>query len=67
MPPPDPLGQLDPTKAHDYQAAGMVNKLWQVFVAGEKVAAATEGWRATYHSLAPPVSQILDWLRQFLG
>jgi hypothetical protein len=65
-PPPDPLGDLDPAKAHDLQAAGIVNKLWQVFTAGETVHKAAGAWRATYDALAPPVGQILDWLRQFL-
>ncbi len=66
VPPSDPLGELDPTKAHDYQAAGIVNKLWQVFEAGGTVHKAVDGWYAAYNSLAPPVAQILDWLQQFV-
>lgn len=64
VPPPDPLGELDPAKAHDFQVAGVVNKLWQVFMAGEKIYKAGGAWRAAYDALSPPVANILTWLRQ---
>jgi hypothetical protein len=66
VPPPDPLGELDPAKAHDYQVAGIVNRLWQVFEAGETLHKALHGWHAAYASLAPPVTQVLDWLLEFV-
>jgi hypothetical protein len=66
-PPPDPLGELDPTKAHDLQTAGWINSLWKVFRSGATIHAATEEWTATYRSLSDPIRQILDWLNQFLG
>lgn len=65
-PPDDPLGELDSTKAHDFQAAGVVNKLWQVYSAGEKIYNSGGAWKDTYHALAPPVSQVLEWLKTFL-
>lgn len=66
-PPRDPLGELDISKAHDFQVAGIVNNLWRVFAAGEKIHNAGGAWRATYDALAPPVGQVLNWLRSFLG
>ena len=65
-PPPDPLGELDPTKAHDFQTAGWVNGLWKVFKAGATVHANTEAWIASYRSLSDPIKQILTWLNQFI-
>lgn len=65
-PPPDPLGELDPTKAHDFQTAGWVNGLWKVFKAGAAVHANTEAWIAAYHDLSPHIKRILVWLNQFL-
>lgn len=67
LPPPDPLGNLDPSKAHDFQVAGVVNKLWQVFTSGEKVQKAVESWQATHDRLAPYVAQVLEWLEHFLS
>ncbi len=66
-PPPDPLGELEAGKSHDFQAAGVVNKLWQVFEAGEKLPKAAAGWRETYDALAPHVEPVLEWLHGFLG
>ncbi|TNC98638.1 MAG: nuclease [Stygiobacter sp.] len=66
-PPPDPLGELDPTKARDFQTAGWINGLWKVFKTGATVRDTTEAWIATYHSLSDPIKQILTWLNQFLN
>lgn len=67
IPPPDPLGELNPGMSHDFLVAGVINKLWQVFMAGEKIHRAGVAWRTTYDSLLPPVSQVLDWLHHFLN
>lgn len=66
-PPVDPLGYLDNSKAHDFQVAGAVNRLWKVFCAGETVNKAAAAWLAAYQALSPSVAQILDWLHRFLG
>jgi hypothetical protein len=66
-PPPDPLGEIEPSKAHDFQAASTVNQLWKVFRAGEQVHASTEGWLKTAQSMSGPVTRIVLWLAQFTG
>jgi len=67
MPPPDPLGELETTKAHSFQVAGIINRLWEVFLKGEVIQKAAGAWRATYDLLAPHISRILEWLQQFLS
>lgn len=67
VPPPDPLGELDPHKSHDFAAAGAVNNLWQAFLAGEKINKAVEGWSAAGRALGPHAHEIIAWLRNFIG
>lgn len=67
IPPPDPFGDLDPSKARDFQVAGVVNRLWQVFLKGETIHKSSGAWRSTYEALEPYVAQILHWLAQFVG
>lgn len=62
-PPPDPLGDLEPGKAHDLQTAGVFNRLWKVFNAVGKIRSNTEAWIKTYDDLAEPMGRLLDWLR----
>ncbi|QCL98311.1 hypothetical protein [Agrobacterium tumefaciens] len=66
-PPIDPLGELDLTKAHDFQTAGWVNNLWKIFIAGPTAHASLEAWNKTYHALVTPVTAILKWLREFIS
>lgn len=66
-PPPDPLGDLDLSKSHDFQIAGVINKLWQVFLKGEAIQNALDAWSSTYASLTGPVGRILSWIQRFLG
>lgn len=66
-PPIDPLGELDPSKAHDFQTAGWVNNLWKIFNAGAAVYASVEPWIKTYQALIAPVTAVLKWLRDFLS
>lgn len=65
-PPPDPLGSLDPKKAHDFQIAGVLNRLWKVFTSSEKIHSSLSGWTKTYNELSGPVTEIVRWLRSFL-
>jgi hypothetical protein len=67
MPPADPLKEIDPKKARDFAFGGIVNALWKVFLEGEKVPKAGEGWRAAANTLQPYVSAILEWLKSFTG
>jgi hypothetical protein len=66
-PPVDPLKELDPRKARDFTFAGVVNALWKVFLEGEKVPKAGEGWKTAAHTLQPHVASILEWLKSFTG
>lgn len=66
-PPPDPLGEVDGRKAHDFLLAGTINRLWKVFRAGEQVHAAAGAWLATYASLSGPIGEILKWLQRYRG
>lgn len=63
---PDPLGELPPTEARDFQVAGVVNELWRVFSLGEKFEKSLKGWHAAYEMLASPVAEVLRWLAHFL-
>ncbi|MNR20008.1 hypothetical protein D3C85_1368270 [compost metagenome] len=66
-PPPDPIGELDQAKAHDFQIAGVLNRLWKVLSAAEKVRSTTEAWIQTYQSMSGPMKQILEWLQHALN
>ncbi|MCK1717282.1 hypothetical protein [Bradyrhizobium sp. 141] len=65
VPPPDPLGEVNPDKAHDYTFAGTANSLWKVFVEGERINRGIEGWGKAGTALRPYVTEILDWLHRF--
>jgi hypothetical protein len=65
-PPVDPLGELAPAKANDFQTAGWVNSLWKIFKAGAIVNTSVEAWSKAVHALVGPVTIILNWLRDFL-
>ena len=64
-PPPDPLGEVDQTKAHDFQIAGALNALWKVFTSADKLQASTEAWMRAYNGLSGPIGSVLEWLRYF--
>jgi hypothetical protein len=66
-PPADPLKELDPKKARDFTFGGIVNALWKVFLEGEKVPKAGEGWNTAANTLQPYVAAILEWLKSFTG
>lgn len=65
LPPADPLGDLDPKKAHNFQIAGVFNRLWKVFTSGGKLLANAEAWGKTFHALGEPMKAIIDWLHRF--
>ncbi len=66
-PPVDPLKELDPKKARDFTFGGIVNSLWKVFLEGEKLPKAGEGWKHAGDTLQPYVEPILEWLKSFSG
>jgi hypothetical protein len=65
-PPADPLKELDPKKAHDFTIGGVINALWKVYLEGDKVPKAAEGWKKAGDALQPFVDPILEWLRSFV-
>jgi hypothetical protein len=66
-PPADPLHELDPKKARDFSVGGVVNRLWKIFLEGEKMPQAGEAWRQAGETLQPYVEPILEWLRSLPG
>jgi uncharacterized protein DUF4339 len=64
-PPPDPLGEIDPQKSHDFTFASMANSLWRVLSLGKKVGDTIEGWEKAFNSLKGPFETIADWLIRF--
>lgn len=67
IPPPDPLGEVDEKKAHEFTIAGITNNLWRAFLEGEKIYKALDGWTKAGDAIRPHVHIILDWLREFTG
>lgn len=64
-PPKDPLGEVNPIAAANYTFAGTANRLWKVFLEGEKIYRSAAAWKSAAESLRPYVSEILDWLHRF--
>ena len=67
LPPPDPVGELDPKSAHAFQVAGVLNRLWKVFTSAEKVRTSTNAWMEAFQSLNDPMKSILEWLHHYLN
>jgi hypothetical protein len=67
IPPADPLKEIDPKRARDFMFGGVVNALWKVYLEGEKIPKAADGWRKAGDALQPYVEPILAWLRAFTG
>lgn len=65
-PPPDPLGELDPHAASDFQTAGIINSLWEVFLHGEDITDSPDIWSSTHDALAPHIRRVVRWIREFL-
>ena len=67
LPPADPLKELNQKKASDFTFGGIVNSLWRVYMQGEQVSNAAEGWEKAGATLQPYAQPILHWLRLFVG
>ena len=67
MPPPDPLGELDPHKTRAYSIAGTINELWKAFRQGETIVKDSKAWYEAYVYLSEKVGPVLDWLRHFFS
>jgi len=65
-PPPDPLGEVDPTSAQRVTLASAINALWKALSSGDTTGKNVEGWAKVTATLAPKVAPILEWLRAFL-
>lgn len=66
-PPPDPLGTLPPDAGHDVQVAASINRLWKVFISGERIHAQLDAWSSAYQMLSGPAGHILKWLGRFIA
>jgi len=66
-PPPDPLGEIDPQKSHDFTFASMANSLWRILSLGKKVGDTVEGWEKAFNVLREPFTTIANWLFRFYG
>lgn len=65
LPPPDPLGKLEPTKSHSFSVASALNSLWKTFLEGKDLPEAVEGWNEVAQQLAPYMASIIEWLKLF--
>jgi hypothetical protein len=63
LPPPDPLGGVDPEKARRFTLASGINELWKVASSGKKVDENLEGWSKVIGTLTPYAVPMLNWLR----
>ena len=66
-PPPDPLGEIDPQKSHDFTFASMANSLWRILSFGKQFGDTIEGWEKALNVLRGPFAIIADWLFRFYG
>jgi len=67
QPPPDPLGEIEPSKARSLAIAATVGKLWKAFMDGEKYNSAIKAWIDAAHKLRPIVQLILEWYWKHSG
>lgn len=67
VPPKDPLGELEPSRAREYSLAGAVNNMWKAFLEGERVHKSVEAWIKARAALEPHLQVILEWLRSFMN
>jgi hypothetical protein len=67
VPPPDPIGEVDPEKTRRLTMASGVNELVKVLESGEKVKKGVEGWREVANDLAPYAAPIIQFLRSLVG
>jgi hypothetical protein len=66
LPPPDPLGEVDPEKTRRLTLGSTVNVLWKAVLSGDKVGETVKGWSEVIATLGPTVVPILEWLRSVL-
>lgn len=66
LPPPDPLGQLEPAKARNLSVAATIGKLWRVFLAGQEINKSITDWIDAGHKLKPYVQLIVEWYKKYI-
>jgi hypothetical protein len=66
VPPPDPLGEVDPEKTRRFTLGSAVNALWKAVRSGDEAGKNVEGWSKVIVTLGPKVVPILEWLRSVL-
>lgn len=67
MPPPDPLGPLDPIQEWRFVVASGANAIWKVVKFGPVAYAGVESWSKIIETLGPHAAPIIAWLRSYLG
>jgi hypothetical protein len=66
VPPPDPLGEVDPEKSRRFTLGSAVNALWKAVRSGDEAGKTVKGWSEVIAILGPNVVPILEWLRSVL-
>jgi hypothetical protein len=66
VPPPDPLDPIDPEKSQRFTLASGINALWKVFLLGDSVSKAVDGWSKAKATLGPLAAQLIEYLRSSL-
>ncbi len=66
LPPPDPYGPESNSKAATAAEAGIINRWWEVFLSGEKIAKNAEAWKKVRNEASPIVRDVIDWITKHL-
>jgi hypothetical protein len=66
VPPPDPLGEIDPEQSRRFTFGSAANAFWKAVLSGDKAAKTVKGWSEVNATLGPKVVPILEWLRTVL-
>ncbi|MGI8568523.1 MAG: hypothetical protein ACR2KT_05390, partial [Methylocella sp.] len=66
VPPPDPLGEVDPGKSQRFTLVSGINALWKVVSSGKTADENLEGWSKVIGTLGPYAAPILKWLRSYV-
>lgn len=67
LPPPDPLGELDPHTSRAFTKASILNAIWKGFLEGENINNNLAAWTEIALRFAERVPAILYWLEKFMS
>ncbi len=66
VPPPDPLGEINPERSRRFTLGSAVNALWKAVCSGNEAGKTVKGWSEVITTLAPKMADILEWVRSVL-